>query len=153
MSAVDPSDDTVAAQAQKALQERLASLPPTFGAGRMERAHSNAAQVAAQPPLTAASTDMICMINFSTFECLCCQDGSRPAGGSFLNVLHHLGSKQHSVHLQARARLHRRRVLLQAWRFAARLIGLRLRAAERLYAPEGRGYEQARQEFKAIARV
>ena len=95
------------------------------------------------------------------YVCLCCpaqlhNNGMLKTGPAFRNVLCHIYGRQHAAcaarwvkvkYLMRRLRLFARmagRVLLYQWR---------ARAAERIYAPGGLGFKEARADFKAHASI
>ena len=103
------------------------------------------------------------VVDTNYFECACCpaplmqSNGKRKLGIALGNTLRHAGAKEHEKHVELWVKAKNkeralRRLRLFA-RMAGRVLGWQARAAERTYAPGGRGFAVARASFEAHKRM
>ena len=99
------------------------------------------------------------IVDANYYECVCCpaplmhSNGKRKLGIALGNALRHVGAKEHVKHAELWVKAKNkervlRRLRLFAW-LAGRVLVWHARAAERTYAPGGRGFEVARVSFEA----
>ena len=100
------------------------------------------------------------LVDADNFVCLCCpaplhNNGMLKTGPIFHNVLRHVSTRQHSacaahwVNTQRMQHLMRRLRLFA--RVAGRVLSWHAHAAERAYAPGGRGFNEAQTNFQLYA--
>ena len=101
----------------------------------------------------------ICLVDAGRYVCLCCpaplhNNGMFKTGPTFSNVLCHIYGKQH-VPVACAARWVKVKYLMRRLRLFARVAGRvllwRARAADRAYAPGGRGFNEAQTNFQLHA--
>ena len=94
------------------------------------------------------------LVDADNFVCLCCpaplhNNGMFKTGPTFDNVLRHVGTKKHSACAAHWVRMqHLMRRLRLFARVAGRVLPWHARAAERAYAPGGRGFKKAKTNFE-----
>ena len=99
------------------------------------------------------------LVDASNYVCLCCpaplhNNGMFKTGESFLNVLRHVSSKQHSACVERWVKVkHLMRRLRLFAQVAGRVMLWRTRAVERAYAPGGLGFKEAQADFQAHTSV
>ena len=134
------------AELERKLQIRLTSPIPGWATQRNYK-----------PNLVRGHEAAIRLIDADNFVCLCCpaplhNNGMFKTGPTFDNVLRHVGTKKHSA---CAAHWVRMQYLMQRLRLFARVAGRVLswhaRAAERAYAPGGRGFKKAKTNFELHA--
>ena len=84
-------------------------------------------------------------------------NGKRKLGIALGNALRHVGAKEHEKHVELWVKAKNKERALRRLRLFARMAGRVLvwhaRAAERTYAPGGRGFAVARASFEAHKRM
>ena len=99
------------------------------------------------------------LVDAHNYVCLCCpaplhNNGMFKTGESFLNVLRHVSSKQHSACVERWVKVkHLMRRLRLFAQVAGRVMLWHTRAVERAYAPGGLGFKEAQADFQAHTSV
>ena len=137
------------AELERRLQIRLASpIPAAYQRHNYE------------PNLVRGHEAAIRLVDAGNYVCLCCpaplhNNGMFKTGEAFCNVLRHVSARQHSVcaaqWVKAQRMQHLKRRLRLFARVAGRVLLWRARAAERAYAPGGRGFNEAKTNFQLHA--
>ena len=137
------------AELERRLQLRLTSPIP---AAHRQRNY--------EPNLVHGHEAAIRLVDADNYVCLCCpaplrNNGMFKTGTAFSNVLLHVSARQHSVcaaqWVKAQRMQHLKRRLRLFARVAGRVLSWRARAAERAYAPGGRGFNEAKTNFQLHA--
>ena len=137
------------AELERRLQIRLTSPIPAF---HQQRNY--------EPNLVRGHEAAIRLVDADNFVCLCCpaplrNNGMLKTGPAFCNVLRHVGARQHSAcaahWVNAQRMQHLMRRLRLFARVAGRVLSWHARAAERTYAPGGRGFNEAQTNFQLHA--
>ena len=136
------------AELERRLQIRLTS--PIPAANQQRNYESN---------LVHGHEAAIRLVDAHNYVCLCCpaplhNNGMFKTGESFLNVLRHVSSKQHSACVERWVKVkHLMRRLRLFAQVAGRVMLWHTRAVERAYAPGGLGFKEAQADFQAHTSV
>ena len=110
-----------------------------------------------EPNLVRGHEAAIRLVDADNFVCLCCPAPLRnnsmfKTGPTVDNVLRHVGTRKHSACAAHWVRMqHLMRRLRLFARVAGRVLSWHARAAERAYAPGGRGFNEAQTNFQLHA--